>query len=90
MDQELKAIALTVLENKLKVHLGTEPSEELFWGRLDEFGRVKQALTVQQVKQEIENETPTGESYLLAAAVDPDKSEEENRKILGKFIGRKR
>ena len=72
MDQELKAIALTVLESKLKAQLGTEHPEELYWATLDEFGRVKQTLTVQQVKREIENETPTGESYLLAAAVDPD------------------
>jgi hypothetical protein len=90
LDQELKAIALRNLTNKLSLSMGKGESKELFWARLDEFGRIKEALTPSQIQQEIENETETGEGYLLAAAVDPNKTEEENRAILSKFIGRKR
>jgi len=88
VDQELKAIALSNLAAKLRIHIGKEHPQELYWGWLDEFGSVRQALTVHEILEEIKNETPTGERYLLAAAVDPDKTEEENKKILQKFIGR--
>lgn len=90
MDQELKALALSNIARKLALSLAKGQPKELIWARLDEFGRVKETLILRDLQQEIENETPTGEHYLLAAAVDPNKTEEENREILAKFIGRKR
>lgn len=90
MDQELKALAIQNLTARLALRMTSEHQEELKWAQLDPLPNVKQGLTEAEVLKEIKNETKTGEAYVLAAIIDPDKSEEENKVILSKFIERRR
>ena len=48
-----------------------------------------QVMSLPEILDEIKRETELGEKYVLAMAVDPCKSEAENRRILKDFLPRR-
>ena len=89
MNTSLKQLALKNIESAMtKFSSLGEPAMKYARMIKSELGTY-QVMSLPEILDEIKRETELGEKYVLAMAVDPCKSEAENRRILKDFLPRR-